>query len=70
MYLLTGSEIFVQETIGHSNSSTTMGYVADIKELMEDFPTDAKESIYMENIDRIKKMHDRVAKSRKRSKRG
>jgi len=70
MFLLTGSEIFVQETIGHSNSNTTMGYVADIKELMEDFPTDAKESIYMENIDRIKKMHDRVAKSRKRSKRG
>ena len=45
-----------------------MGYVVDIKELMADFPTDAKESIYMENIDRIKKMHNRVAKSRKRSK--
>ena len=45
-----------------------MGYVVDIKELMEDFPTDAKDSIYMENIDRMKRVHDRVAKSRKRSK--
>lgn len=69
MFLLTGSEIFVQETIGHSNPNTTMGYIADIKELMADFPTDAEDSIYKENIDRIKRVHDRIAKSRKRVKR-
>lgn len=68
MYLITGSMSHVSELIGHSNSKVTLGYVTDIKQLMIDYPSDVEFSIFKDNIDRMKLVHDRVAQSLKTGK--
>ena len=62
MYLITGNMKLVQDMMNHDNHSTTHHYVDNIDDLLQDFPTDAKHSVFKDNINRVKQANADVLK--------
>ena len=68
MYMLTGDVKTVMELMHHEEESTTMGYLPSAKmgitidDYLEAFPTDAKHSVFKDNINRVKQGNADVLK--------
>ena len=52
----------VQDMMNHDDYSTTHHYVDNIEGILRDFPTDAKHSVFKNNVNRVQQANADVLK--------